>query len=211
MKILAISDIEEEYLWGNFAAEKLEGVELILSCGDLAPEYLEFLVTMTNVPLLYVHGNHDQKYDFRPPQGCVCIDGSTASVLGLRIAGLGGSMRYKEGSHMYTEEDMCRRARRLDRQIRRQGGLDVFLTHAPAAGWGDLEDRAHLGFRCFNDILERWQPDLMFHGHVHGSYVRELPTETEHDCGTRIINAFGRAETIWPREEGEKMEAKERK
>ena len=211
MKILAISDIEEEYLWGHFAAERLEGVELILSCGDLAPEYLEFLVTMTNVPLLYVHGNHDQKYDFRPPQGCVCIDGSTASVRGLRIAGLGGSMRYKEGTHMYTEEDMCRRVRRLNRQIRRQGGLDVLVTHAPAAGWGDLEDHAHLGFGCFNDILEKWQPALMLHGHVHSSYARGIPTETQHDCGTRIINAFGYAEVTWTPGKDEKREAKERK
>jgi len=33
----------------------------VLSCGDLPPYYLEFLVTVLDVPLFDVRGNHDHE------------------------------------------------------------------------------------------------------------------------------------------------------
>ena len=62
MKILAIADEESKYLWDYFEKSKLEGIDLIISCGDLDPRYLSFLATFTSAPVLYVHGNHDDKY-----------------------------------------------------------------------------------------------------------------------------------------------------
>lgn len=66
MKILAVADEECKALWDYFTPDKLEGVELIIACGDLSRHYLEYLATMAPVPLLYVHGNHDESYDTRP-------------------------------------------------------------------------------------------------------------------------------------------------
>ena len=74
MKILFIADQESEAYWDFFRKEDFEGVELIVSCGDLKPAYLSFLATMVSVPVLYVHGNHDDKYDRTPPEGCICIE-----------------------------------------------------------------------------------------------------------------------------------------
>ena len=74
MKILAIADEESKYLWDYFEKSKLEGIDLIISCGDLDPRYLSFLATFTSAPVLYVHGNHDDKYERIPPDGCICID-----------------------------------------------------------------------------------------------------------------------------------------
>ena len=74
MKILAIADEESKSLWDFFDRSKLEGVDLIISCGDLDPRYLSFLVTLSNVTVLYVHGNHDGKYETVPPEGCICIE-----------------------------------------------------------------------------------------------------------------------------------------
>ena len=95
MKILVIADEESKSLWDFYTPRKLKGIDLIISCGDLSPDYLEFLVTMANRTLLYVRGNHDTVYDRKPPKGCVCIDEMIYNHNGLRIAGLGGSMRYK--------------------------------------------------------------------------------------------------------------------
>ena len=103
MKILAISDVESKYLWDYFQPEKLEGVDLILSCGDLKASYLTLLATFTHAPLLYVHGNHDTGYERTPPEGCECIEDKLVEVNGLRILGLGGSARYSGGPHQYTE------------------------------------------------------------------------------------------------------------
>ena len=49
MKILVIADVESKYLWDYFEKSKVEGIDLIISCGDLDPRYLSFLVTLANV------------------------------------------------------------------------------------------------------------------------------------------------------------------
>ena len=37
MKILALADQESKALWDYFDKSKLKGIDLIISCGDLAP------------------------------------------------------------------------------------------------------------------------------------------------------------------------------
>ena len=81
--------------------------------------------------------------------------------------------------------------RKLSRKVRMVGGCDILLTHAPAAGMGDLDDLPHRGFECFNTALESWNPDYMVHGHVHQSYGCDFQRERQHVCGTTIINACG--------------------
>ena len=132
MKILLISDTEERSLWDNWTeatARSLADVDFILSAGDLKAEYLEFLVTMLNVPLVYVRGNHDGQYDERPPEGCENAEdtivelecGKGTSGQRVRILGLGGSMRYRDGApDMYTEREMEERIRRAERIIRKR-------------------------------------------------------------------------------------------
>ena len=39
MKILAISDVPSKALWDYGTREHLEGIDLILSCGDLPQKY----------------------------------------------------------------------------------------------------------------------------------------------------------------------------
>lgn len=189
MKILALADIEDESLWSFYDESKTEGVDLIVSCGDLAPEYLEFLVTIANIPVIYVRGNHDTKYDRKPPTGCQCIEDQVYTFKGVRFLGLGGSMRYHGGKDMYTEKEMAKRIRKRRLELFWKKGFDVLLTHAPAAGWGDMEDLPHQGFECFNPLLEKWKPKYMLHGHVHKDYGH-FQREQVHNSGTKIINCW---------------------
>ena len=53
MKILIVSDKESKALWDYYTPGMLDEYDLILSCGDLAPQYLSFLATFTKVPVLY--------------------------------------------------------------------------------------------------------------------------------------------------------------
>ncbi|MDO5702723.1 MAG: metallophosphoesterase family protein, partial [Lachnospiraceae bacterium] len=190
MKILLVADEESRALWDFYEPSRTEGIDLIISCGDLNPDYLQFLVTMTNCPLLYVRGNHDRVYDRNPPDGCIDIDDRVYNFEGLRILGLGGSMRYHPGGDMYTEQEMRRRINRLTSRIFLMNGFDILITHAPARGFGDMDDLPHKGFECFNELLEKWRPAYMCHGHVHreyGGFRREIV----HSSGARIINACG--------------------
>ena len=189
MKILAVADMESKFLWDYYEPEKLADVDLIISCGDLNPRFLEFLVTFAHCPLLYVHGNHDSNYAMDPPEGCECIEDRICRYQGLRILGLGGSMRYREGPCMYSEKEMRGRVYRARLRALLTGGIDILVTHAPARGWGDMEDLPHQGFACFDDLLRSAKPKYMLHGHVHKSYGHFART-VDHDCGTVLINAF---------------------
>lgn len=189
MKILVLADIESKYLWDFFEKSKLEGIDLILSAGDLSAAYLEFLATYAKCPVLYIHGNHDTKYENNPPLGCICVDDDIYVYNGIKIMGLGGSMCYNYGSFQYTEKEMRSRYMKLKPKIWRRKGIDILLTHAPAYGVNDGEDLPHRGFEVFRTILDKYEPKLFVHGHVHMNYGRNHKREDMYG-NTRVINAF---------------------
>ena len=191
MKLLLLSDKESEYLWDYYRPGRLDGIDLILSCGDLSSKYLTFLVTMTGKPLLYVHGNHDGKYERNPPEGCECIEDRLVNLRGLRILGLGGSILYSGGPHQYTEAQMARRIRRLRYRLWRAGGVDIVLAHSPMLGYGDGEDYAHQGFESLLAFVDKYQPKYLIHGHVHVNYGFHIPRVLQRG-ETIIINAYER-------------------
>lgn len=191
MKILAIADEESKYLWDYYEEGKLDGIDLILSAGDLDPHYLSFLATFTTAPVLYVHGNHDVKYEKVPPDGCICIEDKIFVHEGVRIMGLGGSMRYRGGPHQYTDFQMNRRVIRMWFQLFRRRGFDILLTHAPAYQLNDGRDLPHQGFKIFRTLLQRFRPKFFVHGHVHMSYGRQHCRYDKYE-DTHIINAYER-------------------
>lgn len=191
MKILLISDEEASYLWDHYQPGRLDGIDLIISCGDLSPEYLSFLVTMGRAPLMYVHGNHDGKYSKFPPEGCECIEDQIVVFNGLRILGLGGSYRYNPGEHQYTEDEMARRIKKLKRQLKKHGGVDLVITHAPVRGYGDDDTFAHRGFDVFRAMLDEYKPRYWAYGHVHMRYGHSVQRIMQHE-NTLLINACGR-------------------
>ena len=191
MNILAIADQESRSLWDYYEPSKLEGVDLILSCGDLSPKYLLFLGTFSPAPILYVHGNHDDCYAAEPPVNCICVEDRLYVHKGVRILGLGGSMRYKPGTNQYTQRQMDWRVRKLWFQLQRYGGFDILLTHSPAYQLGDGQDLPHTGFRAFNALLERHSPRYFVHGHTHMTYGRSYQRRSSYR-DTQIINAFER-------------------
>jgi Icc-related predicted phosphoesterase len=202
-RILAIADEVDEALYGDKLARLRP--DLVVSCGDLPFDYLEYIVSRLDVPLVYVPGNHDPQLrspdpTWAPlraevpipgPQGCVNADGRVVVAAGLRIAGLGGSMRYKLGPHQYTDAEMRWRSLSLEVRIRLQPArvarrIDVLLTHAPPLGWGARDDLAHRGFAAFVRLVRVLGPRALIHGHIHpyGQSKAERALGT-----TQIINA----------------------
>lgn len=191
MKIMVIGDVPCKSLWDFYDESKLKDVDLILSSGDLPAAYLSFLVTFCKGPVLYVHGNHDEKYRTNPPEGCTCIDDTIFEYNGVRILGLGGSMRYRSGAFQYSEKEMQRRIRKLWFQLYRRKGFDILLTHAPAQGIHDQEDLAHRGFQSFLPLLNRYRPKYMVHGHVHMNYGYQMKRSSQYQ-ETTIVNSYER-------------------
>ena len=69
MRILAIADEPSPRLWGELCRDALRDVDIILSAGDLPAKYLSFLTCFTDAPIIYVYGNHDDRYEKEPPEG----------------------------------------------------------------------------------------------------------------------------------------------
>lgn len=189
MKVLAISDVEDERLYENLP--KQPGLsDVVVSCGDLVRPYLDYIATFSRATLLYVPGNHDVGFDVDPVAGWIPLDGRIVEVGGLRFAGLGGSLLYADGIVGFTESQMRRRCARLLGRSLVAGGVDVLVTHAPPRGYGDLEDMPHRGFEAFNGLLARLKPRFMLHGHIHLDYGR-VSREQIHPSGTQLVNVCG--------------------
>ncbi len=193
-RLLAIADEVDRELYDPQIKEL--DVDLVVSCGDLPFDYLEFIVTTLNVPLLYVPGNHDPDLRGRPldgdiigltktglrrswetdppgPLGGINTDGRIVDEAGLRLAGLGGSVRYSEGPNQYTQAEMRSRALRLElrgrlKRLTDGRAVDILMAHSPPAGLGDNpEDPAHRGFVAFHRLVKKLSPRLVLHGHIH--------------------------------------------
>ncbi|MFN3742827.1 MAG: metallophosphoesterase [Anaerolineales bacterium] len=198
VKILAVSDEENERVTTLIREPPFCNAALILGCGDLPYSYLEYLVTMLNVPLAYVPGNHDPAYHARDPstfaEGCINLDGRVARVNGLLLAGLGGSIRYRPGENQYTQGEMFLRVWRLLpslllNRIFHHRWLDIFITHSPPFGIHDQPGTAHEGFRAFNWLLRLTSVPYHFHGHFHFT-LRNLSPNTTRYGATLVVNAF---------------------
>lgn len=62
MRILTISDVVVNSLYNAGAKERFADIDLVLACGDLPSYYLEFIVSILDVPLHYVLGNHADEH-----------------------------------------------------------------------------------------------------------------------------------------------------
>ena len=94
----------------------------------------------------------------------------------------------------------ARRLRKLPWQIAKYGGVDIIVTHAPPKGLGDAEDLPHRGFESFVELLDRYRPRYLLHGHVHLRYGRDI--QRHHECGeTKIINVCEKYDIDIPDEE----------
>ena len=204
LRIMILTDHESRLLYDYYEPERMKDIDLIISCGDLAPEYLKFFATLCHVPVLYVRGNHDGKYDEKPPEGCICIEDDIYVHEGIRILGLGGSMEYIPGArNQYTEQQMRSRVRRLWFKLWRHKGFDILVAHAPARAVNDLEDLPHRGFAVFRMLMEKYRPKFFFHGHVHANYSRNFKRRDTF-CNTTVINAYDFYVVEYPRTD-EKM------
>jgi Icc-related predicted phosphoesterase len=192
MKILALSDRTVPFIYSPVVEERFPDVELIVGCGDLEAAYLEYVLTRLNVPLLYVHGNHDAD-NFNVPGG-MSVDGRVVRLHGLRIGGLGGSRRYKsDGIHQYTEAEMSWRVTQMlmrlaPARLTKGYGLDLLLTHSPPLGIHDMPDYAHTGFASLRTLIRLARPRLMLHGHSHA--VKNIDKTESMLYDTPILNVY---------------------
>lgn len=201
MKVLAVSDRVLDKLYSGNARQLFPDIDLLIGCGDLPFYYLDFLTSAIDAPLVYVRGNHDSDVQlaadgriWNSVRGGVDIHGKVVTRMGLILAGLQGSMRYKaHADYMYNEGEMRRAIAQLVPRLlwnRQRFGraLDVLVTHSPPYGIHDRSDLPHTGFKVFLSFLRLFKPRYHLHGHVH-IYRQDEVTRTEFE-ETTIVNVY---------------------
>jgi len=190
VRILTISDHVEPILSDPLDVSQFPGIDLILSCGDLPPEYLTSLAVRFQVPLYFVKGNHDIRYDQKPPDGCMNIHAKLVQFHDLNIVGLEGSRWYNGGPNQYTERQMHAMIRRLKMGLWWKGGIDVLITHASPRHVHDAEDRCHKGFKSFHWLINHYRPQFFIHGHIH-THFNHFSDRVTTINQTKVINSYG--------------------
>jgi Icc-related predicted phosphoesterase len=191
LKLLCVSDtVMPQMESATNLRRRYNDVDLVISCGDMPSVYLEFITSILSVPLFYVRGNHDERYNVEPPGG-TNLHKRVVTYKGISFAGLEGSMKYNRDNVQYTELQMLRMVvgmapRLLLNRIRHQRTVDVLVTHSPARGIHDANDLPHTGFQALLRFMDWYQPRYMLHGHVH-TYDRRKQTHTMYR-NTQVIN-----------------------
>jgi len=198
--ILSLSDIKQSLIYSSQIRTQFPQVNLAISCGDLPYYYLEYVISMLDVPLLFVRGNHDKVLEYTEsgsctgPNGAIDLHRRVVSQNEVLYAGVEGSLRYSRGPYQYTQTEMWSHIIRLTpalfwNKIRHGRYLDVFVSHAPPRGIHDQIDLPHRGIDAFRWLLRTFKPAYHFHGHIH-IYRPDDVTETffDHTC---VINTYG--------------------
>lgn len=191
MKILCVADKVTKSLLQPTAEKQLsEDIDCIIGCGDLPPEYLTKLRYHYDIPLFYVLGNHDIRHSESPPTGCAELNSQIVRYCGNSIAGFSGSRWYNGGVHQYFEKQMASRVKKMRFSFWRNRGIDIIVTHAPPRFIHDAEDRCHRGFRVFRWLIDKYQPKLFIHGHIHAHFESDEERITTVGS-TKIVNCYG--------------------
>ncbi len=203
LKVLAISDKVVDLLYSPCIVDKFGDVDMVLSCGDLPYYYLEYIISSHNVPLLYVHGNHDPAVEYWAsgeecvgPNGGTNLNGQLVHEHGLSVAGLEGSIRYKPtGDYQYTDFEMWLKVlgvapAMMTNRLKTGRRLDILVAHAPPYGIhnGSGGDLTHVGFKSFLWLMHWFKPRFLLHGHRHVYNPLEA-TETQFEQ-TTVINVY---------------------
>jgi Icc-related predicted phosphoesterase len=211
MKILCVSDQIDPLVYSASIKTRFADVDLVLSAGDLPMDYLEFIVSSLNKPLLFVFGNHnlteygyyrgdkdapgfhDAAAYYAHCSGSIHVGSRVRREQGLIIAGLGGSMVYNRGENQYTNFQMNMEILRLIpplvfNRIFRGRFLDILLTHASPQGIHDKSDPCHRGFKAFLWFMRVFKPKYLIHGHIHLYDLSAVRMTRYHD--TLVLNAY---------------------
>ena len=201
MKILTISDIIVPALYSPEISHNYHDIDLVISCGDLPLSYLEYINSILNRRMYYVHGNHTPSVRHGYIQTPAFAAGGVnlhQSVIrddsGLLLSGIEGCMLYNKGPYQYTQAEMWWSVWRLVpklflNKLFYQRYLDIFISHAPPWNIHDEEDLPHQGIKAFRWLINVFKPALHIHGHTH---VYTLNTITESLFRrTWVINTFG--------------------
>lgn len=180
LKILFITDIHnclaytEKYL-NYLKSIKQEDYDICILLGDLSGADIdEIKKIIPNEKIFGVVGNHDSK-DFLEKNEINNINGKVITIKGIKIAGIMGSNKYKEGNYgMQTQEECLQLVENMD-------SADILISHDKAYIY-DKNDNVHDGLKGITEYIYKNHIPLHIHGHLHEEFEEILKNGTKSIC-----------------------------
>ncbi|HEY7737898.1 MAG TPA: metallophosphoesterase [Candidatus Limnocylindria bacterium] len=191
LRLLAVSDEIDPALEVLANRDALEPVDLVVGCGDLAPDWLGFLADAFRAPLTYVRGNHDRRGPWPFPPGIPAPSSGWVDRLvpGVPILALPWPGRDGEPAR---RDERAAWGQVLGRVLLRPPNPAVgaiIVSHVPPRGAGDTPgDEYHVGFAAYAFALRRVQPVVWLHGHTTRAAQRDWRTQRG---ATTLVNVTG--------------------
>ena len=175
VRLLAVSDEPERGLEFERNRADIGRVDAVVGCGDLEPDYLNFLADAFRVPLLYVRGNHDRGVNWQATSETLPepVAGRSDQLPGVGLVGLSWPGETRNPHAIRDEQAAWRQV--ISPVIRppRQRPL-IVVSHVPPRGLGDTpEDYYHRGFAAYEWLCKRLHPTLWLHGHTSMAAARD--------------------------------------
>ncbi len=159
MIILVFSDVHDD----REVVKRLkdEKADLVIFAGDAgSKEMVDLIAETLGERLLMVPGNNELP-DWIPEE--VSVHGRVVERNGLRIGGLGGSLKTPFGTIFEWDEDYARSV------LSSLGSVDILVSHTPPAGTVLARTRSgeDIGSYAVREYIEENKPSLVITGHVH--------------------------------------------
>ena len=182
IRIMFIADTHDTLYYHKEMQEFIKNepnVDVYILLGDHSAWECDFFKeNIPNDKLFGIVGNHDP-WNRLTDSGITDINKKVININGIKIAGLAGSTKYKEGNYgMYSQEEALEIAENLEK-------ADILITHDKPY-LEEENDYVHNGLKGITYYIYKNKVPYHFHGHLHFESERILKNGTKSQCIYKI-------------------------
>ena len=149
--------------------------DICITLGDISGNDFEIIKKYILISKIYgIVGNHDSLNSLEE-NGINNFNGQIIECKGIKIAGIMGSNRYKDGNYgMLSQEESIKLAQNMK-------SADILVSHDKAYIY-DRHDKVHDGLKGITDYIYKNHIPIHIHGHLHEEYEEILKNGTKSLC-----------------------------
>ncbi|MGV8162745.1 MAG: metallophosphoesterase family protein [Candidatus Nanoarchaeia archaeon] len=174
MRILAFTDLHEDYEYVEELERKAKNVDLIICAGDITvfgdnfEQAISFLDKFGKKVLL-IHGNHECPIEMKllceKTKNVIFIHKNFYKMNDVVIMGYGGG-------GFVREEEEFKEVEELFSSLTKENRRSILMTHGPPhkTKLDNMYDDYYAGTKTYRRFIEKHQPTLAVSGHIHETF-----------------------------------------
>jgi len=176
MKILAFTDLHEDYEYAEELEKKAKHVDLVLCAGDLTvfgdnlEQAIKFLDGFGK-KVLCIHGNHESDHKMKK----LCDETKNVVFIHKRFYKIGNLIVIGHGGGGFLKEDEeFKEVEKIFSMLVNENVRSILLTHAPPykTRLDEIREDYHVGSKTYRKFIERTQPSVAVSGHIHETFKK---------------------------------------